>query len=280
MRETVKAGRVRHWFDSVPELAEVAKKHAAEYGNAHGDDNFQPYEGWYGVSSWQEAWDLALNGWEHNLDAVLELAEHAVDTVERDTERSNFVSVWDVTGAEVDVAKFLTGEPECMIDYPAVPTPKMGRVITLCASVAASCSVTTEQYVFRGTVVTALALQLARMGLGIELWADMSSGDYTAKTLIKGANDVLDPAKVMFAYGSPAMLRALHLPAMHEAPKRLHNALGIAGGYGIPQPAEKNMPEGTIYLPEIRYGKHDINDAAGEMMTYLQELGIVETESV
>lgn len=276
MREKVNENRVRHWFDSVADLSTVAKSKAQEYEDA----GHVLTRSWYAVDSWPEAWDLARDGWEHELDRVLELSERAVDTVERTTERENFHSVWDVTGAEVDVAKYLTGEPECMIDYPSEPVPKMGRVITLCASVAASCDVSTEQYVFRGVIVTALALQLSRMGLGIELWADMSSGIYTAKTLVKGANDVVDPAKIMFAYGSPAMLRALHLPAMHAAPKTMHDKMGIGFGYGHPKPAERNLPEGTIYLPELSSERHDINDAAGVMEGYLREIGLLESESV
>src|SRR5215469_8703808 len=195
-------------YYSVNEWAEAAKKH----GTAENDG-----DEWAGGLAQAEALSMAVNGWDEHLTETIELAESMVDKVEKDHDVPSFTPVWDVTGAEVDVARYLSGMPENMIDFPAITTPKVGRVITLCASIAYSSLIDPDVIKRRGQVLVALALLLSRLGYASELWVAMTARrrgtDYVAesKVQIKSANDALDPARIMFAYAHPAALRMVML---------------------------------------------------------------------
>lgn len=229
------------------------------------------------------AFTMAREGWDTFLQETLDIARDAVTTVEGDTEVEVFRPVWDVSGSLVDVGAFVSGEPECMIEIPPARTTKFGRVVTLCASISYSSAISEKTLIARGKVITALALELSRLGIGLELYADFSASGYdTAKrtlrsrVLVKGPNDVLDPAKILFAYAHPGMLRVLALCAMHGLPQSFKDALGVSswGGYGSPCPPKEDLPDGTIYLPEILSDDERPN-AARELQRYLTELGLV-----
>lgn len=259
-------------YPSIAALAKVAGKYVTD-GTYH-----ELSRSFHGVSSWSEVENLAINGWDSEADTALSIAESVVETVSQDHEMPVFNAVWDVTGCEVDVARYLSGEPENMIDYDPVPTPRNGRVIVLCASVSFSGSISTETIKRRGHTVAALAFALARIGFATELWADLSAsgcGDVARmRVLVKGANDELDPGRIMFAYSHPAMLRALCMPAMHAFPSEYQDSLDVGSGYGSPTSPKHDLPEGTIYLPSVRSNR-DVPEAQEELVKHLTELGIV-----
>jgi hypothetical protein len=232
------------------------------------DNGYMPEE--WKSATFEDAVNLARGGWTNELDAALELAESAVTLAEKEHMTDSFNQpVWDVTGAQVDVGAYLMGTPECMIDYPLSVTSKAGRVITLCASVIYSGSLSAETVIKRGRVITALALALSRLGHNVELWADLTGkngkGELQVRVLVKGADDELDPAKVMYAFAHPSMLRQLHFSALEKR------------GYRPSQrvlPPKRDLPEGTIYLPELVSGR-DVPDADEFLRKYLGELGLL-----
>lgn len=230
------------------------------------------------VDSWEHAEDLALHGWQGVESDTLEIVESAVALVEAEHDELGFTPVWDVAGCEVDVGRYLSGEPENMIDYHIVPVPKVGRVITLCASVSVSCAVRSDALKRRGYGIAALAFALSRLGFSVELWADLSAtkGATTGRirVLVKGANDELDPARVMFAYAHPAMLRGLCFAGMHAFPHSVREALGVGRDYGCPADPKRDLPDGTIYLPCV-FSEVDIPDPEYMVRGYFSELGII-----
>jgi len=238
-------------------------------GHGECENNAYMPADWKGAS-FEEALELARNGWTDELDGALELAESAVTFAEQEHMTDSFNQpVWDVTGAQVDVGAYLAGTPECMIDYPLSTTSKAGRVITLCASVTYSGSLSAETVIKRGRVITALALALSRLGHNTELWADLTGkndkGELQVRVLVKSADDELDPAKVMYAFAHPSMLRQLHFSALEKR------------GYPSNQrviPLVRDLPEGTIYLPELRTAS-DVPNADEFLRKYLGELGLL-----
>lgn len=226
---------------------------------------------WGDLATWDDVLTTAANGWDQHLTEVLALAEDAVDTVEAMTDQVTFQTVYDVTGTDVDVGRYLTGIPECMIDYPLIEVPRVGRVITVCASVSVSGSVSAATIVQRGQVLTALAMHLSRLGLNLELWADFSTSGGTIRTLVKGANDVIDPARILYAYAHPSMLRGLGFALWQDLTDQ-----GTRGGPASNAPAAPNrvgMPEETVYLGEV-YSGSGASDAATELRRLLVECGV------
>jgi hypothetical protein len=226
-----------------------------------------------------ECLEYGRHGWNGETVEALEAAERAVKTIEQDYELTTFHQEWDVTGGTVDIPAYLAGLPECMIEYPVAPTVKTGRVVTLCASIAYSCAVSAENIRKRGHVITAFALALSKLGYGLELWVDWtvsnSNGDkeVSCRVMVKGANDVLDPGKVQFAYAHPGVLRCLGIAWANGLPAGYLRAIGSA--YGYPRPPKHDLPEGTIYLPEVRTSR-DIPNLDEGLLDLLRQSGVID----
>jgi hypothetical protein len=279
MEQVINGDHITETYWSLAEFADTADKRASRARrNANDADN----EYFTHVKSFGEALTLARYGWQEALDSALELAESAVATANQEHMMDTFNPVWDVTGAEVDVARYLSGEPECMIDFPLAKTSKSGKVVTLVASGSISGSISADTIIKRGRVMVALAMALSRLGHAVELWIDFSklahsgpAGSYQ-RVLIKGANDELDPSQVMFAYAHPAMLRVLNFGTADGMPGQWRKAFSEHTGRGIPSQNrdEALYPEGTIYLPALK-STTDIPDADEFLKKYLGELGLL-----
>lgn len=278
-RETINGKRVLTCtYDSLDEVAAAAAKRVDTPGNICGGHSRA--EDFNGHTSFKAALDLARTGWTKHLDKTLSLSESAVTSVESEAEELSFHAQWDVTGCEVDVARYLNGEPENMIDYPMTYMPKQGRIITLVASVAYSAAIDSQQIIQRGQIITAFALALSRLGISVELWVDWTLSGFgrnsvnaRVRVLVKGANDTLDPARILFAYSHPAMLRQVLFGIQDGFPADIQKA-GGDDVRGVPAPPIKDMPEGTIYLPELKSSRN-VPNAAGELKNMLKQAGFI-----
>jgi hypothetical protein len=225
-----------------------------------------------------DAFEMAANGWQSKQDAAIEIAENAITEIETEMDIDRWMPVWDVSGGSVDIGQYLAGEPECMMEYPVTPVPATGRVVTICTSISASAAIDTEDMISRGTMIAALAMLLERLGYNTEIWADLSASGggkiLRERVLVKSANDMIDPSRILFAIANPSMLRIIGFCAMHGIPKDFQRALSVGSGYGMPTAPAKNLPEGTIYMKEL-YG-YETYDAKAELVKHLRSLGIIE----
>jgi hypothetical protein len=285
--------RINNEFDSLEDFANTAAKYVRErypsgMRTVLDDKHYYGDTGTVGA-----AFVMAREGWAAHLDDTLQIAESAVETVEREHEEMAFSPVWQVSGGMVDMGAYLANEPECMVEFPPAKTTKTGRVVTICASISLSGAVSAERLVLKGKVVTALALELERLGMSTELIADQTVTGYdrdkhgnfpvfNQRITLKGANDALDPARILFGYAHPATLRVLALCNYHALPddgnwpngtRSWQSAIIGGGGYGTPTPPPRDLPEGTLYLPETLSGTD--TDAAELLTGYLRELGVI-----
>lgn len=182
--------------------------------------------------------------------------------------------MFDVSGDYMDIGRYLSGEPENMVSWPLQPTSAVGRVITLCVPVSWSGAVSDATVSRRGQVITALALALSRLGHNVELWADRcnTSHDGARRTkirvLVKGTDDVLDPAKIMFAFAHPGVLHSLAWALDRTWPREYGAAVQC-----LPTNPDRDLPEGTLYLPALRSDR-DV-PAAEALKGYLGQLGLL-----
>lgn len=233
--------------------------------------------------AFEDALKGAREGWPEQLDETLEIVESAIALCEKEHEIETFTPVWDVTGSEVDVARYLTGEPECMIDYPLAKTSKVGKVITLCASMSISGAISAADITRRGQTIVALAMVITQLGHSAEIWLDDSTAPGgtglasrylmgRTRVLVKGANDTVDPARIMFAFAHPGSLRGLGFAIEHGWPKEFQRLAGPS--YGGVMPPLEDLPEGTIYLPELR-ANSKVPDPHAAIKSHLGELGLL-----
>ena len=269
-------------FYGVDALADAAErggqhplfKQYAERGGLYDDD-----EGWSG-DSMKGALEKCRDGWQTDLDEVLHVVESAVSTVEAELPSTHFHTQYGVEGCDVDVDRFLSGEPESMISYPLTETPRVGRVITLAASICYSSGFGKEQIKARGRLLCALVMALSRMGLSTELWVEAGcglNGLSTVRCLLKGANDALDESRIMFMYAHPSALRRIMFCAAAEIPNSDKHG-GSSYWQHSPGQVIQNYPEGTIYLPEMTYGT--VPNMEDGLRNLLHEIGIIEHDDI
>jgi len=264
----------RRTYQSLAEFADVAN---VEYLGRQATFTKNRDE-WAGATC-EEAFGLASNGWADGLTKATEIVNNALALVEREHPAQTFESYHDVVGGQVDVGRYLAGMPECMVEYEMPPISRVGRVVTLVASVSYSGAISSESAFKRGAAITALALALEATGHETELWADLSSesrnGHFSyVRVLVKGAHDLVDPERIAFAYGHPAMLRRLGFMESFAMPANMHLSFGLGKGYGLPTDCEHDLPDGTIYLPSLR-SSSDVPDADRFVTDHLRSLGLL-----
>lgn len=265
----------RSTFYSLDELAEAATRRveldsAASYIT-------QRDSSWCG-GSWQDNLTHLREGWTEELDSAIEISESALTQVEKIAEMPAFLPVYDVAGCDVDIARYLAGEPENMIEYPATMISRAGKVVTICANNGVAGGIAAEKFIRRGHAIVALIMALQEMGHSTELWVECAHGGSSGlivswRCMVKGANDVIDPARIMFAFANPGMVRTIGFAITHGAPSSHKRACGIGAAYGSVVELAKDLPEGTLYLPKTTL---DIANPEEFVLAYLRELGLIE----
>ena len=282
MERTINGRDLSETYWSVAEFANQAAEHASRARTKADGDNYD----WTGVTSFAEGITLAKDGWADELPETLALAESAVATANQEHMLDTFNPVWDVTGAEVDVARYLSGEPECMIDFPLSKTSHSGRVVTFVAGLCVSGSISPETMINRGRVMTALALALNTLGHAVEIWIDINGHGidgnrnltHYQRVLVKSASDELDPAALMFALAHPAMFRVIALGAWDGYPGKWEKEFGdnlSRGRVGFRSRKQRELyPEGTIFLDGLE-SDDDVPDADQFLREHLGNLGLL-----
>lgn len=285
MRVEVTGNHGHMEFDSIDDIRrQVAHNHRDAPVLRHLGEE-KDYFG--GLRSFDELMDLGRNGWEDDLDRVVSVSEDTIKTIEDTFEVQAWQSVYDVTGSDVDVDRYLSGQPENMISYVMMDTPKVGRVVSLSVNVGASGIISAETIITRGKNIVALVHALESLGLRTELYADLqaksSSWDGNSNTTIrtivrvKAADEMLDPAMVMFAFAHPAFMRGFMLSTMHAYPEKIAKGVGAGQGYGIPTKGfgTEVLPENTMQIDSSMTGAWTKSMAQDFVVEHLKELGII-----
>lgn len=183
------------------------------------DDNDE----WSGAS-WPEALRLAEDGWTTVLpevDAeVAELRERVGDAVLT----TALVPAWDVTGSEVDIGAYLSGEPECMVDAAPQQISARGRVVTFLVPAGFVHTTPHAAVLHRGVALSALCSSIIAAGHSVEIWSGFCPyvGDmdrFASVARVVSAAEPLDIGRLMFVMAHPAMLRRLWEAVWDSAPE-------------------------------------------------------------
>lgn len=157
-------------------------------------------------------------------------------------------TTYDVQGAYVDVATYLEGVPECMVDF---SDEVDRRVVRVAFNLSTSCNLTTKAFHNRGAVVLAVTRKLIEAGYSVELvgfqFVQSSAkrqrkGIYLQQVVIKEAEDVIDEDAIAFWCCHPAALRRLGFSAKESMAEEVREYFGFVrgGGYGSPRCAHTN----------------------------------------
>lgn len=202
-------------------------------------------------------------GYSDVLPEVERIVARVTDTVAADLFQTSFQSTWDVAGAEVDMGRFLAGEPECMIESTPVRISRQGRAVRIVVPVAVHSGISPDVIMRRGAAVMALADILARAQHPLEVWTGHGIHAKSKDRLlymieVQRANEPLDPGRLMYALAHPSMLRRLVVGLEEHESASVRRDFGVhsGGGYGA-QPygcQESDLEDSSgnaIVLPEL-----------------------------
>lgn len=203
---------IKKTFNSFEEFVQQAKKRGA---GCEKSSHYKGKRGFFGTDSFEEAVDLASRGWAEGAENALAIRARFSGLVSKATATTTCYE-WDVTGEFLDVATYLSGEPECW-GYSSQSNATQGdKVVKLVINRSISASVSQESIIRRGAAVLAAVDVLEASGKRVEVW--IASGvsfkprqvaGLECRVLVKSASQPLDSDRLAFAIINPATPRRL-----------------------------------------------------------------------
>lgn len=241
----------REWVGIEPFLAEIKTKPVRQRLYEHSGTTGK--SGWFGTSSFEEAVTQAENGWPEGLQQIRTLYGSLKQIEGEKAERH--VMRYAETGDEVDIGRFVSCEPDCMVDFDVMIVPATGRVVKLVASINASAGIEGRQLFLRGAAAVMLADLIDQSGLRSEIWLDSTgqNGSYGInwRMLLKSPDQHLELDRLAFSLASPSMLRRLMFRAYEISDPSLFN---MYIGHGYTSPMNPKPERGTILVDCLQYG--------------------------
>jgi len=245
---------------------------------------------WDYGTGWDRALSLAAVGWPDGLARVDAIRAEISQHVNRQLTALGWQ--YDVAGALPDVARYLAGDPENMLNPTAEPAPR--RVVRVVVSMSASCKVNADVLYQRGAVAVALVDALETCGTRVDVvvahcHSASSNPDNLANTralavTVKGAEDAADVDRLAFALCHPATLRRLQFAYMetsYDATARARYEIGNHGNYGY----TADLPaadRGDVYLPAAKSWEPQWSTpaaAAKWILETLQAQGLITSDT-
>lgn len=206
---------------------------------------------WSGADSFESALSLASHGWKES--------KQLFNYTNKFTQ-TDFYTNYDVSGSMVDVDRFVSGEPENMIDFVSGVKPKQVIDVKICGGFSAGVD---KSIVFkRGELLLGMIDALESNGHQVDLsiiipcFARGRSKRYDMFTqvILKNAGYSLNRDIVAFAVCHPAFFRRIVF-AVWESDKAImkHYLSRTRGGYG--RMIETYNEASDIFIPAIRHGQ-------------------------
>lgn len=245
---------------------------------------------WAGAT-WDEAQVLATDGWHRLLRYEFpDIADLRHRTGLSAAELS-LEPVWDVTGAEVDLAAYLAGEPDCMLDTAPRRVSRRGKVVSFLIPASYSHNVSQDAVRNRGLALATLCTAIVEAGHSVEVWSGFACQIWrkdircSAVARVISAGEPLDLGRLIFAVAHPAMLRRLWLAVWDAQPEPVAKAM-LRTNYGVlpftcvPEdlPAEITDPYVFPYLHAEDRQWRTLETALAWCRELFVELGITQQE--
>lgn len=220
-----------------------------------------------GCDSFPAATKLAIHGWPDGLKKVIDAKK--LVKIPAALNAPQITPRFADEGDEIAVDRFLSGESDHWIDFPATPTPQRGKICKVILSACASSSFSADQLIRRGAVACALvdALEAAGVRCEIEIqaifsencpkewdWSNPIPPDYddpqSSNTVLadlitlKRPEDPLDMERLVYWLAHPSALRRMFFRALEDRPPAVFQKFSC--GYGIP--ADLPPPDDAIFI--------------------------------
>jgi hypothetical protein len=266
-------------YDSLLDVVRAGSDHC-EYGDHERMSRATHRNEWQGTDSYDEAEQLALNGWSEGVGRIVDFSERLSEQVSRRLP-AHGMDLWE-EGGEIDVASYLDGQRACMWTWAEQDNKR--PVVTVTVNVTARSSITTEEYTVGGALVAALVDALESSGKRVELDIMNSvesvgdSWDTTNLTIsanVKRPEEALDLGAIAYAVAHPSMLRRTVFAIKERAPREWTRQFKFykGGGYGSVAEAPKEL-RGDIHVRLDDIGRLGVKEGYDWLIKNLQEQGV------
>lgn len=214
-----KSGNVVRVWDSFAAYVDTARE-CVNYGSVFRNDSKKDFYG--NTPTYESALAMADSGYAEvrpEVDALVAKMETKIEPMLQPA----FTSYFDVSGGSVDIARYLDGEPECMVETRLVEIAKPGRVITILVSGGYLGRAKVEDILARGAAIVGLCDSLQRLAHETEIWMEKSSSNGGKATLthlvkLKNAGEPINVDMLMYAIAHPSCHRRLTFAIREQEP--------------------------------------------------------------
>jgi len=216
-------------YESLHEIAEAGRA-------GEGASKATGRNDWYGTADYEEAVELAANGWWYGgneLEAAIRRIKPQVDKAVEVLARLVYMPTPNRPGV-LDVGRYAAGHPYCMVSPVLSGSVPIVRVMVPCLW---SASVPTKDIMEAGAVVSAVAEVLTAAGYAVEVAAvagwDRRNGDAeVVEVILKQSTQRVDVEDLAFGIAHPSMSRRFIFAAGELNPHAREINCRTGGGYG------------------------------------------------
>jgi len=246
----------RHWNNWGEAIAHAkTAPHTTESSHTNGFSFTQ-------TSSFEEAIELAENGWEEGALRALPRVERITAAITAQVQQQRIVTEAYPSGRGYDLPAVLTGHPEhwYRLDPDGNGTrPQVKLSISLCQSGGIPARVAE----IKGAALAALASAFQLNGQDVMIQADYSTGraDKVSDIVtIKDYNQPLDLTSIIFAIGHASSLRRIGFALWENGSTERRAAAGVKpyDGYGMPCDCPDEF-KGDIHIPSSYLYDDDVD---------------------
>ncbi len=210
--------------------------------------------GWYGTETWTESVKFARFGWPRGAEQLEKLSLQHTEWMHAHTQRDRWLL--DVQGDEIDIQRYLDGDPEHMLVRHLAAGKRKGRkYIHIAVNVAVSCGVDGSEVTKRGAVLGGFVYALEQYGyrIALTIYSSVTSWQSNMVSVIvpvKGYSDRFDIDTLAYALVNPSMFRRTIFAVEEALPPAIVNEFGFGpGSYGVPADDGPNVvPDAHIWL--------------------------------
>jgi hypothetical protein len=212
-------------------------------------------ESWDLNTSFSEASDLALVGWQEKAEELWRYVKALAPKTD-----TGIAERFDVSGGAVDVGRFLSGEPECMLTQTVTPL----SAVKIMVNISASAGIDARLLFNRGIALAAIihSLQSSGRSVSLSVGESVQSSSYTQdihNTVIElqRFGEYINPGRLAFWVAHPAALRRCIFRYNEQQDGEILRRMGFyddGGGYGQPRDFDPSIvPQEAVALPHLEY---------------------------
>lgn len=205
---------------------------------------------WHGTRTYTEAVNLLHNGWAEGAKLMTKSQSRELP----DTDAFGFTAVHSECGSEVDVGRYLAGEPECMVDWNIQRIKAPGRIASIALNATVSSGFTQEDFQARGVSALKLIDTLESSGIRCEVLllqcSRIGEAMWCMKVCIKEPEQPLDLDRMAFMLMHVSIYRRFVFRLLEQLPENYFQTFASTGGTPADFPAQHLQPN-TIVVPKL-----------------------------